>query len=885
MTLFGKRAMLKADVSTGPNGKATFTGSVEKFKLGWLEVCAASDAKKDPFVHVELSKERRLIQIDGKIKFGDSWLMLFFKIDSGTGSFDVYFEFVAGGDALKIKVWVTLEGGLPQAKQDRLEQVSDGQGGLIWQPQQHISQPHGGLLDGKTLTVKAQVEQEIVDYLMKLANDNLGGERDPAEEKALRDAFSDAESKLRSADSAWYVADDRCKAKLAQVTSSWDARVNEIKKRNSDAQKDKVARVAQLDQDERDLVMKAAQDERELAETEKGAVAAADKVALEAVAQVELWRVRVGVLEAAELALQQALNALDTAEAQLADAEMTVIRHDQTQLEKDNVAYEPWNWTAQELAAKVQVEKAKVRVAKDRAGVVRDGVTKLDMGSLEEANGKLDDLTGEMKRTDQAARDRRAAVDGNMEAARLSAEEKREALKKRQAALIAHADKTIQDLTKQEAALSRERTEALATARAEYDVNGTPEGQNYGVCYAAKRAAEVKLNSYLQLKSSVSASQKLLLAPLRFTVNALGTVSKKILNIKSIVIDGKLSDNSSRVSCTVDCTVGGFDYTFTLMIDLGNIVSLFSALWEKIKGVISSVANGILNFLKKSAAAFREFAQKIGEGIQRVGEASLHHFMSGLAAAKNLSEEMLKDIDKEIIQPFKSIGERLGREFDDLGHDVINKVAELGQDIENTLKKDPDEILRDIAQGAVSKLVQVGFLVGAGSTAVAGHGSVYVGGADAEAQAMHFLRMQATAERDQVYALLTYGQPKTDDAKMFPAKLLLMNERVREELEFLKDLHEQDLIDEDEFRGKHEELGWWSKEMRAELQVEELQRRLDIQDRVIKYMRVVPIYGSKSMEMQEWLRKGLLSDMGSAMLDGKRANETVEVIRKKRGIM
>jgi hypothetical protein len=89
MTLFGKRATLYAEIQTG---HVVIRGSVEKFKLGPLEVCAASSPDKDPSVDIELSSSIQRIRIDGKVIFGqDNWVMLLVDIDTSKGTFYAHF--------------------------------------------------------------------------------------------------------------------------------------------------------------------------------------------------------------------------------------------------------------------------------------------------------------------------------------------------------------------------------------------------------------------------------------------------------------------------------------------------------------------------------------------------------------------------------------------------------------------------------------------------------------------------------------------------------------------------------------------------------------------------------------------------------------------------
>jgi hypothetical protein len=131
-------------------------------------------------------------------------------------------------------------------------------------------------------------------------------------------------------------------------------------------------------------------------------------------------------------------------------------------------------------------------------------------------------------------------------------------------------------------------------------VGKTDAGLAHEDCLEIHRAAEVKLRAYKHLKDPFSATGDMLLTPLRFAINVLGKVANAILSIESIIIDGAFSGKSSKVAAAVKCKVAGFAYDFMLSIDLGDIVSLFSELWDKIKSVIPSVA-AALSMLRDAA--------------------------------------------------------------------------------------------------------------------------------------------------------------------------------------------------------------------------------------------------------------------------------------------
>ncbi|KPM37506.1 hypothetical protein AK830_g9050 [Neonectria ditissima] len=713
MTLFGKRATLQAEAV---KGHVKFKGSVEQFELGYFKVCSASRADRGPYVEMELSDSVQRIKVDGKIFFGqENWIMILINVDTGTSDFKVEFEFVVG-DALKIIVEARLDGGLPQAKQDAMQEIEDGQGGKIWQPQQLAGPVNGGLLQGKTLAVSATVEPRIVEYLMKLANDRLGAERNPAEEQTLQDTLDAAKSNLSKATVEFDAVKTAHEAEINKITDNLNKRLDEIKEQARKELALKTEQVANLDKVERDMIMEAAQDDRDLAKKEQSEAAAAEAAAREASVQVEVWRARLCVLEAAENAVQAALDTLDKAETELANVQVVVIRHAQTQPQngKDDVGYEPWQWTAQELAAKAQVQEAKVRTARANVKPVQDAVVQFDMGSFDEATAQLGHLTDQMNDAEEAAQARRAAVDVNIEAARTKAQEKRAALQKRRSDFIAHADKTIQDLAKKEAAFERERSDTLVAARAKNNAANTDEGKRYKFCTEKHRAADVKLRSYRKLQDSVSSADKILLAPLRFSINVLGKAVRKFLNISSIVIDGQLTDNTGSVTATVLCTVGGFNHTFTLTIELGDIVTFFTELWKEIKRVISGVANELLNLAIKGVNAVAKFIDDIGNGYKEAVNCTVNHFMEGLAEHQDEVQAFLDGIDDDVIGQFGRLGNKVVEEFEKASRDMVGEIGDLGQNVHDTFQRDPRDVIQDLGQGAFTGLVGTGFLLEGG---------------------------------------------------------------------------------------------------------------------------------------------------------------------------
>lgn len=179
-------------------------------------------------------------------------------------------------------------------------------------------------------------------------------------------------------------------------------------------------------------------------------------------------------------------------------------------------------------------------------------------------------ISDKHKAVDDTAADRLAAVADNIEAGKAAPRKTRENLQERRVALRAHAQKTIEGLRVQETAFERERAEQLAAARAKNDPLKTG---GLDAC-----SADVKLRAYRHLKDCISGADAALLTPLRFAVNVMGKGLNELLNVKSIVLNGSLSDTSGRVKAAVSCTVGGYDWDWSLEIDLGDFVSFFNRL-------------------------------------------------------------------------------------------------------------------------------------------------------------------------------------------------------------------------------------------------------------------------------------------------------------------
>lgn len=357
MTLFGKRATLRAEVQTG---HAKLKGTVERFAIGDLVVSAASDPNKDPYVDIELSQGCQRIKVDGKVVFThENWVIILIDIDSATGSFEAHLEIVVG-DELKITVTANLVGGLPPAKQDRIKHDKDdsrskkpksGTKSLLEQAGKSAIQRQtgalftGGLLKGKTLSVHAEVQQDIISHLAKLTNEHLGGERNPQEEAALSAAYTKADNDCREAANKYAAVKATHAVEIEKVAKPFDIQLQKIKESITQNRLWTAEQLGDCEQRERDLVLHASQKERDLFQQEQQEIALAEAAAREKVIELEQWRKRLTALQATEEAVRTAEQTLEDAERELADVQVMVTRHSQTQPQqgKDDVGYEPWS--------------------------------------------------------------------------------------------------------------------------------------------------------------------------------------------------------------------------------------------------------------------------------------------------------------------------------------------------------------------------------------------------------------------------------------------------------------------------------------------------------------------------------------------------------------
>jgi hypothetical protein len=357
VTIFGKRAQLLAEVS---EEMVKFKGTVERFSLDKFTVCGTKGDNTDPYVDIELSRAVQKIHIDGKITFHKNYVILSVHIDTGTGEFDVYFELVIGDD-LKVIVKAKLEGPLPPPVKEleAPKPVATDTKGLVESAgkdlikQQTGKLPGGGLLEGKTFTVYAKVEQNIVDYIVKIANEHLGNEDDPNTLDALKDKLDKALKALEDAEEKCRTKRSTLKENIDAATAKLDARAFELKIAREKVDSDMASGIAASEQKERDLLVQLAVSHRDLVEKERLKTLEIEANSITARNQTEEFRMAWKALDFARIIVEMTTDARDAAEADFAVFETQCHEHEDKEPAKDDPTHAPWEWMNADLKAQL----------------------------------------------------------------------------------------------------------------------------------------------------------------------------------------------------------------------------------------------------------------------------------------------------------------------------------------------------------------------------------------------------------------------------------------------------------------------------------------------------------------------------------------------------
>ena len=449
------------------------------------------------------------------------------------------------------------------------------------------------------------------------------------------------------------------------------------------------------------------------------------------------------------------------------------------------------------------------------------------------------------------------------------AEEQKFDLLQRRAAFVAHEDTQIEKLAREEVAFEQDRSNKVDAVRAKNDAGKTEAGTIYRDCLEKYRAADVKVRAYKKLREFMSTADTKISTALRFAVNVVAEAMKSLFSIQSFVLDGSFSGSSSRVAARVKCKVGGYDYDFSFSVDLGDIVSFFSEMWEKIKSVITNVGNDLLKFAKEGAEAIKKFCIEAAKEFKEAADATADEFMRQLAAHEDEVKGYLDAIDKDLLQPFKSAEDQLLR-------DVREGLGQMEKDVNRALREVGDMIFHselqpkdglDLTGGLGSDIITT-FGRSFGISSSMADEKRKAAQTDMEAEALKS-RMKGRLRKD--------NKPATtlDILSRESQALKQSRQAVQEKMGRLQELYRAMTIGEDKMKDL--EFGLW----KMEKQVEIREKLLDIQGYLLE-LEVVSGAGSAGDVNRADAKMSIAEDIIRKTVEEVKERTEEEEIRRKK---
>lgn len=182
MLIFGKEAAMDAVLT---REKVAIKGYIQAFNLGPLKVSGVT--LDDPSIDIEFSSSVQKVHIDGAVKFGDSAILVSVHVEYAplqTFNFYIQVKFV---DAFKFEVIATLEGAV-------------GKG-----------------IDGREFNLLGTMEQDLVGYIVDLANDHLLNDGKKGRSDSLRAEATKALKEFKKVNSLYAAKDQECKEVVNMV--------------------------------------------------------------------------------------------------------------------------------------------------------------------------------------------------------------------------------------------------------------------------------------------------------------------------------------------------------------------------------------------------------------------------------------------------------------------------------------------------------------------------------------------------------------------------------------------------------------------------------------------------------------------------------------------
>jgi hypothetical protein len=324
----------------------------------------------------------------------------------------------------------------------------------------------GGILQDRTLIVHADVEQNILDYLAKQANDVFAGGSFDEVIAALEQEVVSATRCLAEARGEYVRTGEARYARLQEVDMAAGKKVEDVLAQMRRWREDTQWQVGDLEQLERERSEREFADEGEIQRVQAARKAEAQEKALAAQRDADGWRARVLALDAAEQAVQEANEELEAAEVGKHHAEMAIVNREMARPRDNGPAFEPWRWEAEELVAGCLAKQARAREAADRVAVAKKAVAAMGMGPRRDVGERLDELVLRAGAAEAERVETWAAADGVLREHKLPRERQKRETADRAKGLADLLAREVSRLERKADALEKGRVDEVKRARA-----------------------------------------------------------------------------------------------------------------------------------------------------------------------------------------------------------------------------------------------------------------------------------------------------------------------------------------------------------------------------------------------------------------------------------
>lgn len=321
-----------------------FSGTVDSFTIGEIEVTGAKGKGTNPMIAFELSQSVRKFDISGRIAFGDDYVSIFAHVDTMKGDFDFDFNLVIV-DVLVVIVRAKLEddgSAIPGADKSQIESIkkeiekeyqieAEGRKTLKENEGQPVptslvpSQPPSinnlssavDPLKGKTFTLDAEVHQDILNYIINTVNNHLEKEGDPDRKDVLQRERDQAQETLTRTQTAFDSKRNALDALITTGKNEWETRITTATSSLASARSRLHQFGVSSEQQQRDMTVqlgarKIEEEERQHCETQR-----LKSLAEEAQANVLTCSRELALLQDYKTSFERALEALDAAQGVL----------------------------------------------------------------------------------------------------------------------------------------------------------------------------------------------------------------------------------------------------------------------------------------------------------------------------------------------------------------------------------------------------------------------------------------------------------------------------------------------------------------------------------------------------------------------------------------